>query len=163
MSNINKFFYLVSAFITIGIVLAFTLYKPDEDLETSSSKQVANEVVEQNPELGNVLTKKERTPPFFDSSVLTSSDIVIKITDDGFVPEALNIKKGEKVNFVNNTSGHAWPASDPHPNHTAYPIFDAQLPMKKGQVWSFVFNDIGEFKFHDNFDPTKRGIVYVAD
>ena len=105
---------------------------------------------------------QEPTPVFFDSSLLDEKDIVVKITDDGFVPSNIKIKKGGKISFVNESSTFSWPASDPHPTHTEYSLFDAELPMKKGQAWSFVFNDTGEFKFHDHLDPIKRGIVYVS-
>src|SRR3989344_2834977 len=104
---------------------------------------------------------EEPVTKFFDESLVSSNDIVVKITDDGFEPETINIKKGGKVTWVNKTSGYSWPASNPHPAHTDFPEFDPQLPMKKGQAWSFTFDKVGKWGYHDHLNPTKRGIVYV--
>src|SRR6185436_980984 len=57
----------------------------------------------------------EPNPNFFDASQISANDTVIKITDDGFSPSSITVKKGTKVTFANFTNNYAWPASDPHP------------------------------------------------
>lgn len=104
---------------------------------------------------------QEPAPDFFDGSTVPSGDIVVKITNLKFEPETLNIKRGDKVTWVNSESGYAWPASDPHPTHTIFPIFDPQLPMKTGQAWSFTFNETGVFRYHDHLYPSKSGTINV--
>lgn len=136
----------VILFVIVLVVLIFSVFY------FFSYKKIDKELVYQEP-----------TSIFFDGNLLSSKDIIVKITDDGFVPKNINIKKGDKISFVNETSGsYVWPASDPHPTHTNFSSFDAQLPMKKGEAWSFVFETVGTFKYHDHLDPIKRGIVFVS-
>ena len=108
------------------------------------------------------LDYQEPDPHFFDKSLVTHGDIVVKITDTGFEPDTISIKQGQKVTFVNDMSDYAWPASNPHPTHTDYPEFDPKLPMKVGQAWSFTFNKIGHWGYHNHLAPEMRGTVNVS-
>ena len=104
------------------------------------------------------------TPGFFDKSSVSQNDILVSITVEGFQPSSITIKKGQKVTWINNTSGLSWPASNPHPSHTDYPGFDTELPMKSGQAWSFTFTKVGDWGYHDHLSPTtRRGDVRVTE
>src|SRR4051812_11391422 len=48
-------------------------------------------------------------------------DVSITYTNDGFVPNEVTIKKGQRVRFINNSTQEVWPASGVHPTHTIYP------------------------------------------
>ncbi|HEY4505262.1 MAG TPA: hypothetical protein VJG67_01025 [Candidatus Paceibacterota bacterium] len=109
------------------------------------------------------LQYNEPVPGFSDAKSLTSSDTVVKITNSGFEPSSINIRKGQRITWVNDLSGPAWPASNPHPSHTDYPGFDVKLPMNQGQAWSFVFDKVGDWEYHNHFDPTRRGVVRVTE
>lgn len=106
---------------------------------------------------------KEPTPTFFDASQVSGSDIVVKITDQGFDPATVTIKKGQKITWVNLSNRDAWPASDPHPTHTNYPEFDTQLPLKSNLAWSFVFDRVGDWGYHNHLMPGMRGTVHVTE
>ena len=110
------------------------------------------------------ISYQEPTPGFFDKGLVKEGDIVIKITPNGFVPATITIKKGQKVTWVNETKNYVWPASNPHPTHTDYSSgFDPELPMKEGQAWSFTFDKIGNWGYHDHLDPTTRGTLKVIE
>lgn len=83
------------------------------------------------------------------------------MTVAGFEPATLSIKKGTRVVFVNEDSKEHWPASDIHPTHGIYPEFDPQKGVEAGQKWSFVFNKVGKWKFHDHLFPERTGVVEV--
>ncbi len=109
------------------------------------------------------LAYQEPITDFFDSGQLNENDVVVKVTDLGFEPADITVKKGQKVTWVNEFDGYAWPASDPHPTHTNKSGFDAELPMKENQAWSFAFDKAGDWKYHDHLNPTKRGVVRVSE
>ncbi len=91
--------------------------------------------------------------------VLKTIDILI--TASGFTPSSVTIHKGETVKFTNTDSSPHWPASNPHPSHTGYAGFDALRPVPPGQSYSFKFERLGKFGFHDHLDPSLGGTVTV--
>ncbi len=94
---------------------------------------------------------------------------VITYTDSGFSPGTLTVKAGAKVTFENKSSEPFWPASNPHPVHTGYPTtggctgstFDACKGLQPGDSWSFTFNVVGQWGYHDHLNPGQRGTVIV--
>ena len=80
----------------------------------------------------------------------------------GFSPKELKIKKGTTVNFTSDANREFWPASDIHPTHLIYPEFDPQQPIASGSAWSFTFNKVGHWRFHDHLSPTTIGSMTVT-
>ena len=81
----------------------------------------------------------------------------------GFHPEKLTIHQGDQIVFQNKSDHPFWPASDPHPTHDIYPVFDPKGPVSAGQSWSFVFNRPGVWKFHDHLASDMVGEITVLD
>ncbi len=96
---------------------------------------------------------------------------VVEITKEGFVPSKIRIKKGEAVAFVNKDDRGHWPASDYHPTNGLYPKkggcisskFDACKPLSKNENFTFVFNEIGQWPYHDHLNPSLTGEVIVEE
>lgn len=100
---------------------------------------------------------------------------IITYTDSGFSPASITIKKGETVTFKNKSSRSFWPASAMHPTHTVYPgsdikkcgtsdepnIFDACHGIEQGAEWSFRFNNVGTWNYHDHLNASKYGSIVV--
>lgn len=85
----------------------------------------------------------------------------ITLTSDGFVPNSITIKKGDTI-IVRTTAGkHFWPASDIHPTHGIYPEFDPQDAIAPNKTWSFKFEKIGKWRFHDHLAPYFTGTIIV--
>lgn len=86
---------------------------------------------------------------------------IVEITASGFSPSILEIRSGETVAWVNKDAAQHWPASAPHPVHNAYPEtggcigskFDACRGLNQGDVFSFTFNQSGNWKYHDHLNP----------
>lgn len=88
----------------------------------------------------------------------------VAITADGtFAPATLTVKKGAKVTWTNEGDRPVWPASAPHPVHTDYPGFDAGTDLRKGDSWSFTFDKVGSWKYHNHLNPTVKGTVVVTE
>ena len=100
---------------------------------------------------------------FISAEQILSNDVVVRITDGGFIPQQVTVKKGARVVWINQTNNYVWPASDPHPTHTDYPGFDPLEPYKNGEVWYFVFEKIGSWGYHDHINPGFRGKIIVTD
>lgn len=94
---------------------------------------------------------------------------IISFNGATFEPNVLNVKTGEMVMFRNDSAGQVWPASAVHPTHKAYPatggcigsIFDACRGLMPGESWSFKFDEVGSWKYHDHLNPTRFGTVAV--
>jgi len=81
----------------------------------------------------------------------------------GFEPSSLTVEKGTTVIFRNDELKDRWPASDPHPAHDMYPEFDPKVPIKSADQWLFVFDKVGEWKFHDHLYPEFQGTIKVVE
>lgn len=88
-------------------------------------------------------------------------EVKVVLTDKGFEPQAIRITEGTRVTFTTTRSDEFWPASDPHPTHTDYPEFDPLEPIQPGASWSFVFDKIGRWGYHDHIRSYFSGTIYV--
>jgi plastocyanin len=100
---------------------------------------------------------------------------VVTYTNSGYSPSTLTIKKGETVTFKNQSSFSMWPASDMHPTHRVYSgtslsehcpdttgtAFDACKGYLPGESWSFTFNKVGTWNYHDHLNPGNTGTIIV--
>lgn len=93
----------------------------------------------------------------------SSTTYEIKLDDNGFHPSEMSIKKGDKVNFVNQRSEPFWPASNPHPIHDIYSEFDAGQPIPARGEWSFIFDKDGVFRYHDHLAVSFSGTITVGN
>ena len=102
-----------------------------------------------------------------------TAPVTVTYTDAGFSPSSVTIKQGQTVRFVNNSSSQEmWPASAVHPTHSVYPqksgsdclgsSFDACKSLKPSESWSFTFDSVGEWRYHDHLHASKTGTVVVT-
>ncbi|MSR86093.1 hypothetical protein EXS74_01715 [Candidatus Woesearchaeota archaeon] len=99
----------------------------------------------------------------------TSSENTITITSSGFSPSTLTVTQGTTVTFINKDSSAHRPATNPHPAHTGYPeegtcsgsAFDSCSSLGEGESWSFTFDEIGEWDYHDHLNSGLSGTIIV--
>ena len=110
----------------------------------------------------------------------------IEITSSGFSPSQLSINQGDSVTWINKDSEPHWPASGMHPTHTRYSgasydepgsfagslacksegnpkdgAFDPCKSIAPGESWTFTFEQIGSWGFHDHLDSSYFGKITV--
>ncbi len=85
----------------------------------------------------------------------------ITLTKDGFSPASLTIRQGDTVKFKTEAGKDFWPASDLHPTHEIYSEFDPKQPIAPGQSWSFTFDKIGGWQYHNHLFSKHRGVIVV--
>lgn len=100
------------------------------------------------------------------SGVCSSRDgerTTIVMKNDRYEPQDIRIVRCTKVVFKNEAKEVRWPASNIHPTHGIYPEFDPQQGIEPGNEWSFVFDKVGNWKYHDHLVPSIRGLVKVEN
>ena len=94
---------------------------------------------------------------------LGESAVVITRTAAGYEPKEVTIKQGDVVTWVNESGEFHWPASDLHPTHGVYPEFDPLTPIAPDEEWSFRFDQVGTWKYHDHIRANKTGTITVTN
>lgn len=89
------------------------------------------------------------------------SEVSVVLRDRGFEPRDLRISQGTKVTFSTDRDHKFWPASNSHPSHTLYPEFDPKHLIEPGDTWSFTFERVGRWGFHDHVRSYFTGTIYV--
>lgn len=92
---------------------------------------------------------------------------------DGFTPAEVTIKKGGTVSWTNSSGGDMWVASGPHPAHTNYdgtalaqhcPNSGTALDQcATGATYTFKFDKVGTWPYHNHSASTKFGRVIVVE
>ena len=86
---------------------------------------------------------------------------IVAVLDTGFSPALVTIKLGDRVIWVNRTSGAAVTVnSADHPTHQVYPPLNLG-EFKKNQSVQLVFEKLGAYKYHNHLNPSQTGIIVV--
>ena len=98
-------------------------------------------------------------------TIATPSGHAVEVGYGGrdFVPQSVSIRVGDTVVWRNEGDGLMWPASDDHPTHEEYPGFDARRPIAPGATWSFTFDQVGVWGYHNHMAPKSMGTVAVLE
>lgn len=85
------------------------------------------------------------------------------LTEEGFSPQEITINKGDAIEFKTIIGKAFWPASNLHPTHDIYPEFDPKEPIEQDKGWTYTFEKLGEWKYHDHLSPLYKGKVIVVE
>ncbi len=95
-------------------------------------------------------------------STSTAKTYEISYTNTCFDPANRTIKLGDTIKFIDNSKTRSmWPASNNHPSHLLYPEFDPKKSIAPGGSWSFTFNKVGAWGYHDHLKSNCTGIITV--
>lgn len=86
-----------------------------------------------------------------------------KVEFDGvnFNPSVLRVALGQTVQFSNTADQPVWVASIPHPDHSAYSLFDALRGYASHETFSFTFDQAGTWQYHNHLEPNQIGTIIV--
>lgn len=98
---------------------------------------------------------------FFQNSTSKTSEetptVVVTITDDGYNPATIKVKKGQDVTWKNQTSKAKQLVSD-----EGKPAgFMTSEALGQGDTYSFTFDQTGTFHYHDPDNLGRKGTVIV--
>ncbi len=162
---------IVAVLVIVGILLLGS--GNDEDVNISDSLDNLQEVpapgvIDGNTDEMIVNDEKQETEEIIQTQI-------VQMSSSGFSPKILTVKKGDIVMFKAVDNSNRWPASDVHPTHREYPgsglskcgtseaeeIFDACRAVKQGESWSFTFDEVGTWDYHDHGDSGETGKIIV--
>lgn len=89
--------------------------------------------------------------------------IEVVLTKDGYNSSHFIIKKGTEVTFKTDRDKQHWPASNIHPSHNIYSEFDSKRPLESDETWSFIFDRVGLWGFHDHIRSYYVGEIKVIE
>jgi plastocyanin len=106
--------------------------------------------------------------------VTTNKTVTVTYTGTTFTPNSVTIKKGDAVKFVNGSSGAMWVASAVHPTHQAYSgttlaqhcpttTNNAFDQCAAGATYSFTFDKVGSWTYHNHANASAHGTVVVTE
>lgn len=160
----SRVFYVVAAIVAL-VLVGYVVYQWAGNRGILAPASVS---------LSTVPSDAPPTPPPAASTPLAAdtppaAENVIVYTDSGFSPSVLTVSKGTTVTFENQSSAPFWPASNPHPAHNGYPTtggcrastFDACGPIPSGGSWSFTFDIVGTWGYHDHLAADNGGTAVV--
>lgn len=84
----------------------------------------------------------------------------VTYTKNGFEPNEITIKSGEKIKIFNDSGSQLEFSSDPHPTHTINPELNAG-DTENGQSTTITLNKTGKWGFHNHYNPSDHGFVTV--
>ena len=107
---------------------------------------------------------------------VNAAPMTATVTFDGtsYSPASVTIKQGGSVTFT-STAGNMWVASAPHPAHTGYDGTDRSTHCATGYTgaapfdqcvagtsYTFTFNKVGTWKYHNHSNSSAFGSVTVV-
>ena len=84
----------------------------------------------------------------------------ISVTESGFEPNIITIKKGTNVIWTNNSGKEATVNSDPYPKNFLWRFLNLGR-FGDGEKVSLVFNETGTYTYHNQLNPDQKGTVIV--
>lgn len=107
--------------------------------------------------------KTPATAPKPASPTMTKDGLVlINYTNAGFSPAAVTIKKGKGVRFTNN-SDKAMRIFADQKYDKVYSALNQSKTVGRGATYDFVFNEAGNWAYHNENNQGDRGTVIVTE
>ena len=163
---------VVAAFLLAGCTNTAEPQVSAGEQTTSSAQESTNS--EPSTETDTTLSVDDTQETSHQESTDTAQEVetsqtTIEISSSGFSPSTLTISKGTTVTFINRDSSTHQPASNPHPAHTGYPeegtcsgsAFDSCNGLSQGESWSFTFDEVGTWRYHDHLNSGMAGTIIV--
>ena len=97
------------------------------------------------------------TPP----AAEVSDSLTVTLTDKGFSPTTLTIKKGQTVTFLNKSSEKMWVSANPFPSAADFPAFNEKSGTASGTSWDFTFDKTGVWFYHNHYHPAQGAKIIV--
>jgi len=155
----NKNTILILLLIVVLIIIGFLIFNNQDATPNPVQEQEQDQITQEEPAT--------------DETSMTSSNQEVVLTSQGFEPKTIPIKRGDSVTWTNNSDHGMWVASAQHPTHTVYPAksddnclgsdFDACASRASGESWSFTFDEIGSWNYHNHVFASEFGTVVVTE
>lgn len=165
---------IIGAVVIAGVILLALPGEESGDTATSSRTNAVTEEVEQDDDEDHPVDADEDSADDDDTNAVgTDAARTVTYTSSGFSPQTLTVSVGTTVRFENDGGGAMWVASDVHPSHTEYDgtsrsehctedgISNSFDQCDSGDVYTFTFDKVGEFDYHNHRNAQHGGTIVV--
>lgn len=159
---------LVGVIVLLGGYLLFGRSSPSNN-ETSPAPEATT-----SPSTGTTAAQPKSTAPKTTATKTTATPkpaaptmtkeglYVIYYTNAGFSPATLQIVKGKGVRFINN-SDKAMRIFADQKYDAIYSALNQSKTVGRGATYDFVFNEAGNWAYHNENNQNDRGTVVVTN
>lgn len=84
----------------------------------------------------------------------------VRITQAGFEPSTLTVKRGTKVVWTNTDDALHQVAANPYPTGKDLPSLKSEI-LNNAQTYSYIADKTGSFGYHDQIKPTINGTLVI--
>ncbi len=95
-----------------------------------------------------------------EGAMMKKNQTDVTLTQDGFTPQTVTVKVGDKVVWTNKSGSTATVHSNPHPIHTDYKPLNLGK-FDDGGTLEFTATEKGTYQYHDHMHPNRTGTVVV--
>ena len=109
-------------------------------------------------------TAQNQTGDQTEAQEIVAGSATVTFADSGVSPTSLEVKSGEAVTWVNESSETVEIGSDTHPTHTLNPELtggEFVLELAPGKSASVVLTKVGSWGYHNHLNPGEKGTVIV--
>ena len=136
--------------VVIVLVLAGGYFLVSNNSQTTNSTPSASSTENQTPSTAVTESMEEDL----------SKETNITLTQEGFAPQEITIKAGDKVVWTNNSGDVATVDTSNHPTHQDYPPLNLGQ-FQDGEKHELIFDEPGTYMYHDHLHATRFGKVVV--
>lgn len=161
--------------VLVGVGIAFfSNQTPPSSEPVTDNTETAEVVAPVQDDIGQPSSDGNQTVDEPVSPPPASPQVVeVVYTAQGFSPASITVHQGDTVRFVNESGSGMWVASAAHPTHTAYAgtslsahcgsgsANDAFDQCTTGDAYSFTFDKVGTWKYHNHVSPSRTGAIVV--
>lgn len=90
-----------------------------------------------------------------------SSRLVVTYTDQGFSPSVREVKRGEELTFINDSSKGMRVTSFPIANQGYYTGFIQTKTVARGGIYKFTFLEVGSWNYQNLNYENDKGVIVV--
>ena len=155
----NKVLIAAAIVFIVGGVTALVLKGSDEPKPPAAQTEQPQEVV-----ADEVPTEDSDVVELNVTEEIPGETVFVTYVDGRFDPEVIGpIAPGTSVTFINESDEDIHVASADHPTHTVLPGFNSNSSIAPGGEYTFTFEDVGTWEYHNHLRSSQTGSVIVAE
>lgn len=154
--NKNQSIALAVAIVVVGLFFYFN------DAQAPAQQNIQQESTTITVPQTNETTSTTPAPKPVVKTVVPVAKNTVSYTNGTFTPTTLNVKAGESVKFVNNSTLSMWVMSGPDAYHSEYPSFNQERSVGKSGMYSFTFVTPGTYQYFNKNNPSAKGLIVVS-
>lgn len=119
---------------------------------------------DEGDDLADVITPQTAEDKAIDAEIEAedAAEVKVTVTETGFEPSTVTIKKGQKVVWYNTSGQDVLPVYSPF---TLEEVFGAEEgeTMEDADEWELGFTKAGTYEYYDGLNPERKGTVVVEE